>query len=163
MRGIGLVLLLCAPAMAATKVNKHMILFEPAGGQMVVSCMLQYYSVGHRVALLGQKGITANDFSPIYGSMLSGGMMPEQFVRKFQFSIRPGSALSFDKETRAQMSTILTERGLLSRRNMFRSLNAAGASIDIKQNEDELIEEALIKIKLAALAGQAGGGGKGKK
>jgi hypothetical protein len=137
--------------------------FLNRGGQMVVSCMLQYYSVGHRVALLGQKGITANDFSPIYGSMLSGGMMPEQFVRKFQFSIRPGSALSFDKETRAQMSTILTERGLLSRRNMFRSLNAAGASIDIKQNEDELIEEALIKIKLAALAGQAGGGGKGKK
>ncbi len=37
MRGIGLVLLLCAPAMAATKVGKHMILFEPGGGQMVVN------------------------------------------------------------------------------------------------------------------------------
>jgi hypothetical protein len=37
MRGIGVVLLLCAPAMAATKVGKHMILFEPGGGQMVVN------------------------------------------------------------------------------------------------------------------------------
>jgi hypothetical protein len=37
MRGIGFVLLLCAPAMAATKVGKHMILFEPGGGQMVVN------------------------------------------------------------------------------------------------------------------------------
>jgi hypothetical protein len=37
MRGIGFVLLLCAPAMAATQVGKHMILFEPAGGRMVVN------------------------------------------------------------------------------------------------------------------------------
>jgi hypothetical protein len=37
MRGIGVLLLLCAPAMAATKVSKHMILFEPGGGQMVVN------------------------------------------------------------------------------------------------------------------------------
>ena len=37
MRGIGVLLLLCAPAMAATKVGKHMILFEPASGQMVVN------------------------------------------------------------------------------------------------------------------------------
>jgi hypothetical protein len=37
MRIIGFVLLLCAPAMAATKVGKHMILFEPGGGQMVVN------------------------------------------------------------------------------------------------------------------------------
>ena len=37
MRGIGVLLLLCVPAMAATKVGKHMILFEPGGGQMVVN------------------------------------------------------------------------------------------------------------------------------
>ena len=36
MRGIAWVLLLSAPAMAATKVSKHMILLEPGGGQMVV-------------------------------------------------------------------------------------------------------------------------------
>ncbi|MGA2267115.1 MAG: hypothetical protein ABSH44_01475 [Bryobacteraceae bacterium] len=37
MRRIGVVLLVCATAMAATKVAKHMILFEPGGGQMVVN------------------------------------------------------------------------------------------------------------------------------
>ena len=37
MRGIAWVLLLSAPAMATTKVGKHMILFEPGGGQMVVN------------------------------------------------------------------------------------------------------------------------------
>jgi hypothetical protein len=37
MRPIAVVLLLSASAMAATKVGKHMILFEPGGGQMVVN------------------------------------------------------------------------------------------------------------------------------
>ena len=37
MRGIAWVLLLSAPAMAATKVGRHMILFEPGGGRMVVN------------------------------------------------------------------------------------------------------------------------------
>jgi hypothetical protein len=37
MRGIGVLLLLSVSAMAATKVGKHMILFEPGGGQMVVN------------------------------------------------------------------------------------------------------------------------------
>ena len=130
---------------------------------MVVSNMLQFYSVGHRVALLGEKGITASDFSPLYGSLLNGGMMPEQFVRKFQFSIRPGSALSFDKETRAQMAVVLAKDGKLSDRGMWRSLNAAGSNVDIEQNERELIQEAKIKIGLAALGAAAAGKGKGKK
>ena len=137
--------------------------FLNRGGQMVVSNMLQFYSVGHRVALLGEKGITASDFSPLYGSLLNGGMMPEQFVRKFQFSIRPGSALSFDKETRAQMAVILAKDGKLSDQGMLRALNAAGANIDIKTNTKELIEEAKIKIGLAALGAAAAGKGKGKK
>lgn len=137
--------------------------FLNRGGNKVVSRMLQFYSVGHRVAILGEKGITSNDFSPLYGSLLSGGMMPEEFVRKFQFSIRPGSALSFDKETRAQMATILCERGLLSQRGMWRALNQAGSNVDIEQNERELIQEAKIKIALAALGGAAAGKGKGKK
>jgi hypothetical protein len=137
--------------------------FLNRGGHQVTSNMLQFYTIGHRVAILGQKGIVSNDFSPLYGSLLSGGMMPEQFVKKFQFSIRPGSALSFDKETRAQMATILCERGLLSQRGMWRALNAAGSNVDIEQNERELIEEAKIKIALAALGAQASGKGKGKK
>jgi hypothetical protein len=40
-------------------------------------------------------------------------------------------------------------------------LNAAGASINIDQNEKELAEEALQKLAVAALAGQAAGKKKG--
>ena len=56
------------------------------------------------------------DFQPLYGSLVTTGMAPEEFVRKFNFSIKPGSALSFEKETKVQMASILRLRGDLSRK-----------------------------------------------
>ena len=138
--------------------------FMNSAGQMVLSNMLQFYSVGHRVGILGERGILSSDFQPLYGSMLSGkaGMMPEEFVRKFQMSVRPGSALSFSKDQRAQAAMVLRKTGDLSRNNVFRMFNSAyNANLDIKQNEQELAKEALQKLAIAALAGQAAGAGKG--
>ncbi len=129
--------------------------FGSVVGQKVVHRMLQFYTLGHRTAILGDKGTSVWDFSPLYGSLMQKGMLPEKFVNKFQFSIRPGSALSFDKETRAQASVLLNRAGLLSNKNVIRSLNAAGANINEKQNEVELVQEAMQKLALAALGGQA--------
>jgi hypothetical protein len=131
--------------------------FMNRAGQMVVSTMLQFYSVGHRVAILGERGITANDFSPLYGSLMEGGMAPEEFVRKFQFAIRPGSALSFSDDVRAQAAMLLRRSGDLSRNNLFRALKA---NIDTNLNEQELQAEMMQKLAMAALAGQAAGGAK---
>lgn len=126
-------------------------------GRMVVSDMLQFYSLGHRTTLLGEKGYASWDFSPMYGSLMQRGTAPEKFVRKFQFSVRPGSALSFDKETRLQASIILNRQGIVSMRNVLRALNQAGANINIDENLKELQQEALQKMALAALGGMAGG------
>lgn len=129
-------------------------------GQMVIANFLQFYSYGHRTAILGDKGRSKWDFAPIYGSLIQGGMLPEQFVRKFQFSIRPGSALAFDRETRAQLAIVLHREGLISAKNVMRALNRAGANIDLATNEKELAQEALQKLALASLGGAAA---KGKK
>lgn len=128
--------------------------FMSRAGQLVVANMLQFYTVGHRVAILGEKGLLASDFQPLYGSMLKdhGGTSPEEFVRKFQFSIRPGSALTFDKETRVQMAAVLRRSGDLSRNNLFRALDS---NVDLKQNEQELLDEAIVKLKLAGAANMA--------
>jgi len=128
--------------------------FMTKAGQLVMSNMLQFYTVGHRVAILGEDGIMPSDFQPLYGSMLNthSGTRPEEVVRKFQFSIRPGSALTFDKETRVQMAAVLRRTGDLSRKNLFRVLDA---NVDMDQNERELKEEALDKLKLAMLANAA--------
>jgi hypothetical protein len=122
-------------------------------GQMVISNFLQFYSMGHRTAILGDKGVASSDFSPLYGSLMQRGMLPERFVRKFQFSIRPGSALSFDSDTRLQASIILNRQGIISTRNVLRQLNKSGANIDIEANLRELQQEALAKMAIGALAG----------
>ena len=134
--------------------------FIERSGQMVVSNMLQYYSLGHRMAILGEKGMSNWDFSPMYGSLIQKGMAPESFVRKFQFSIRPGSALSFDRETRLQAAIVLNRQGLISKKNVLRLLNQNGANIDINENLNELAQEALQQMAIASLAG---GAKKGKK
>jgi hypothetical protein len=134
--------------------------FMNRSGQMVVSNMLQFYSLGHRTAILGDKGVSQWDFSPLYGSLMQRGMAPEKFVRKFQFSIRPGSALSFDNETRLQAAIVLNRQGIVSTQNVLRMLNKAGANLDIAQNLRELQQEALQKMAIGALMG---GGKKGKK
>jgi hypothetical protein len=135
--------------------------FMNRSGQMVVSNMLQFYSLGHRTAILGEKGISDWDFNPMYGSLMQRGMAPEKFVRKFQFSIRPGSALSFDNETRLQAAIVLNRQGLISMQNVLRMLNKAGANLDIAANMKELQQEALQKAAIMQIMG--GGQKKGKK
>ena len=131
--------------------------FLERAGHMVVSNMLQFYSVGHRVALMGVKGITSMDFTPLYGSLLNNSMAPEEYVRRVQFAIREGSSMTFDKETRVQMAMLLQEKGLLSHQNLFRVLDSG---INVKQNDDELLGEAMQKLGLAGLAAQAANAGK---
>jgi hypothetical protein len=134
--------------------------FMSRSGQMVTSNFLQFYSLGHRRAILGDKGESSWDFSPMYGSLMQRGMAPEKFVRKFQFSIRPGSALSFDNETRLQAAIVLNRGGIISTQNVLRMLNKAGANLNIAENLKELQQELLQKMAVAALSGA---GKKGKK
>ena len=89
------------------------------------------------------------------------GMAPEDFIRKFQFTIVPGSALTFDKDQIAQAVLALRRTGDLSRNRMFAALNDVGPSfnLDTKLNDDELQAEAIVKLKLAAIASQAASAG----
>jgi hypothetical protein len=132
--------------------------FLNRGGAMAISHMLQFYSVGHRVAILGEKGITSNDFTPAYGSLIGSrdGMAPEEFIRKFEFSIKPGSALDFDKDTRIQMALQLYQLKVLSRANLFKVLDA---NVDQDENTRQLIAETMQVIGLQALAAKAQGAG----
>ncbi len=142
--------------------GRRLELFMEQAGRMVIQTMLQFYTLGHRQALLGDHGTVPWDFSPMYGHMIQSGTAPEKFVQKFQFSIRPGSGLNFDREQRAQMAVVLGRQGLLSSANVMRALNAAGASINVEQNERELAQDALKKLALAALSGAAASAKHGK-
>ena len=123
-------------------------------GSMGIANILQFYSAAHRVAVLGASGVSSSDFRPIYGHALPAGIKGEDFVRKFQFVIKPGSTLSVEKDMKIEMALTLSKMGILSARGLFRTLDA---NFDYERNKEELLEEAKIKILVGAAAAAATG------
>jgi hypothetical protein len=129
------------------------------GGGMVLSDMLQFYSVGHRVAVLGTKGISASDYRPLYGQAIPQGMKPEEFVAKFQGVVKRDTLLASQKESKQQIAFALSKMGKLSDRNLFKILDS---NFDYETNLKELLAEAKIKILVAAAGAAAQGKGQKK-
>lgn len=120
-------------------------------GYMGICNILQFYSVAHRVAILGGKGLTSSDYRPIYGELRPSGMKPEDFVQKFQGVIRIGTTLASEKAEKLQIAFALRKQKDLSRRRLFHFLDQ---NIDVEQNEKELIDEAKLQILAAGAAAQ---------
>lgn len=130
-------------------------------GSMGVSNMLQFYSVGHRIEILGGEGITSADYRPIYGEAVPKGIKPEEFVRKFMFIIKPGSTLAVEKSEKIQYAFKLRQMGDLSSRGLFRVLDQ---NFNFERNKNELLEEARLKLLVAAAnAAVTGKGQHGRK
>jgi len=132
-------------------------------GLLGIANMLQFYSVGHRVAILGAKGLSSNDFRPIYGEAITEGIKPEEFVRKFEFSIKPGSLLGHERADKITTAFELQKRGILSAQGLYRFLDD---NFDFARNRDELLGEAkdklLVAAATAAVTGKGPAGGRGK-
>lgn len=143
--------------------SRSLASFVEDGGGMVVSNMLQFYTVAHRLAILGAGGFTAADFKPIYGEARMEGMAPEEFVRRFQGVVKRDTLLASQKDQRIQYALALNKMGKLSDRNLFKMLDT---NFNYEENVKELVEEAALKMKVAAAAAARqgkGAGGKGKK
>jgi hypothetical protein len=126
-----------------------------------VSCnIMQFSSAKARASMFGGEGLTDGDFTPMYGNLMPKGMEPEEFVRRCNFSIRKGSLLAIEKNDEIQIAFALRKQKDLSRKGLYRKLDA---NIDVKQIEDELLEEAKINIQLAGAAAQTTGKGHGHK
>ena len=128
-------------------------------GNMAISNMLQFYSMAHRMQILGLKGVTRSDYRPIYGEMRPKGMEGEDFVRKFLFSIKPGSTLAAEKNEKTGVAMELQKRGILSAKGLFRQLDN---NFNYQQNREELVDEAKIKILMAGAAAAITGKGSHK-
>jgi len=119
-------------------------------GQMAVSNYLQFADSRHRIARFGSAGITTNDFEPLYGNAIPGGIKGESFVNKVQFSIQKGSLLAIEQQDKLPIAFNLRKMGDLSRRGLYRFLKQ---NLDVGQIEDELKEEMAQKAAIAAAAG----------
>jgi hypothetical protein len=131
-------------------------------GTMGVSDMLQFYSAAHRVAILGTKGISPNDYRPIYGSVYNSdsSMKPEEFVRRYQMVIRPDNTLTSQRSDKVQIAIALRKMGDLSSQELMRRLEP---NFNFRRNRDELIQEAKLKLMLGAAQAALTGKGQGKK
>ena len=136
--------------------------FIEDGGSMVVSDMLQFYSLAHRVHILGAGGIAPADYRPIYGEARPEGITPEDFVRKFSGVVRRDTLLRSQKDAKIERAFLLLKMGHLSSRRFF---EIADENFPWEQNRAELIEEAKTKMLLAAagaaMQGKGSGGGSG--
>lgn len=127
-------------------------------GKMGVANILQFYTLAHRMHILGLGGTTPSDFRPIYGELRPKGMAGEEFVKKYQFVIRPGSTLASEKNEKTGFAMELQKRGILSAKGLFRQLDQ---NFDYDRNRTELVEEAKLKILMAGAAAAATGKHKG--
>jgi hypothetical protein len=130
--------------------------FAENGGEMVIANMLQFYSVAHRVNVLGAKGFSASDFTPIYGSGLPSGMAPETFVRHFSGTVSRGTILESQRESEKQTAIMLAKMGKLSDENLFKVLKQ---NFNFQENRRQLLSEARDKIMVAAAAAALQGKG----
>lgn len=128
--------------------------FVKSAGFQGVCNILQFYSVAHRVAIVGGEGIMPSDFRPIYGSLIPSGMKPENYVQKFQGTIKCSTQLASERLQKIQLALQMRQQGDLSQYNLFRII---GENFDMKQNRQELIEEAKLKVLLAGAAASATG------
>jgi hypothetical protein len=143
--------------------TKSLASFIEDGGGMVLSDMLQFYSVAHRVNILGAEGFTPADYRPVYGEAIPSGMSPEDFVRKFTGIIRRDTLLQSQKDAKLQMAFTLLKMGKISDKRFF---EMADENFPYEQNKKELLDEAKTKMLVAAAAAALqgkGAAGHGKK
>ena len=130
-------------------------------GFMGVSDILQFYTVAHRVAILGKRGISESDYRPLYGAAYNAesGMRPEEFVRRFQFTVKPDSTLASQQTDKIPVALSLRKLGDLSSKNLFKRIDP---NFDFEGNKQELIDEARTKLVIAAANAALTGKGQSK-
>lgn len=131
-------------------------------GQQKVSNVIQFYTVKQRLRLLGDDGLTWEDFLYDPGMLYPADETPESlsqerkqsFWKQFSLTIKPGSMHSgaHDKEKMEAMA--LASRGLMSKQMALRKFGFSKKDID--ENMQELAQEAQMLAPPAPPGGGVG-------
>ncbi len=129
--------------------------FLQRAGQQFVSNALQFYTVEQRLRILGEDGITSQDFtySPDTVNVNTLDRERQQSLWKcFSITIKSGSLHSGAKDREKQEAIALAARNLISRKELYRILGYDPGTADRIINE--LMEEAQV---MAQMTGQGQG------
>ena len=128
-------------------------------GQQFVPNLFQFYSMKRRIQILGEDGLTFEDFDYDPGKMIPAGVPPEEHWRSFQFLIQPGSLLKSSRVPQQMLMLNLRRMGDMDRDNMLEALDLGGMKETIRKNLEQEGKEFLIQMIRQKMGGQGGGGG----
>lgn len=133
--------------------EKFVEAFLNDAGQQAVSNVIQFYDMKKRMQLLGEDGITNQDFFFDPGVLYPGKKdFGPYFWQMFGFQVKPGSLHSGANDRDKIEAVGLASRGLISRKELYRKLGMDPG--DAERVIEELIEEQQF---IAAMQGGAGG------
>jgi len=122
-------------------------------GKQAVSHIIQFYDVKQRMKLLGEDGVTDQDFLYDPGKLHPGKKeFNSYFWKMFDMQVQPGSLHSGAHDASKAEAIGLAARGLISRREMFRRMKVDPGHAN--KILEELVEEQQV---VAAMQGGAGG------
>lgn len=92
-------------------------------GEQMIPNFMQMYTLQRRMFMLGAGGVTAEDvFDWKPKTMVPEGVPPEEHIKKFVFTIQPGSLLNTNKGNEAALKMGLRQSGDYSLKSLFEDL-----------------------------------------
>ena len=128
-------------------------------GQQWVPNAFQYYTMERRLQLLGNDGLTWEDFDWEPGTMVPAGDKTEEHWKKFTFMMVPGSLLKSARQPQQALMMQLRRMGDMDLKNMLDSLDLGGLFESIKKGLEAEGANVLLQAMRQKQAGQGGGGG----
>jgi hypothetical protein len=124
-------------------------------GAMTAANIMQFSPVKRRAQLFGGTGILDSDFTKSYGEMKPAGMEPEEFVRSMCFSIRKLN-MAAERAEELSVYAALRKGKDISRKRILLKYDP---NFPVKENDEELLAEALQQAGVQGLVGAASGKG----
>ncbi len=121
-------------------------------GTQAVSNVIQFYTARQRMKMLGENGLSWEDFTYDPGNLYPGSdgdfdkQRKESFWSIFSMTVKPGSLHSGAKDREKMEAVSLAARGLISRKELYRRLEIDPERAD--QILQELMEEAQATASL---------------
>jgi len=125
-------------------------------GTQAVSNVIQFYTAPQRLKMLGENGLSWEDFTYDPGKLYPGDASSmdksrrESFWTLFSMTVKPGSLHSGAKDREKMEAVSLAARGLISRKELYRRLEIDPERAD--QILAELMEEAQAQVQLQSAA-----------
>jgi hypothetical protein len=129
-------------------------------GSQNIFNIFQFYDAQRRMWMLGQEGLTFEDFDSDPGTAIPAGMRPEDHAKSFVFMIQPGSLLNANRMEEAMMYARLRMMGDLDRTTFFQKLDLG---LDVDKVEKGLMREVQQGIAMHPPKGKGAGGAPGGK